>query len=144
MTADRSRWFRCSLRTLFVLVTAVACWLAYYIHWKNERREARAWMHAQDIGGSIGFGPEPRPDLPCMLRLLGERPEKVLIMADGGSQRNSEPAPPDYRRLVEKVASLFPEAQIVDLTGPDSYAAVADSASDEEDESSEQRADAQP
>ena len=31
------RWFKFSLRTLFVVVTVVACWLGYAIPWINQR-----------------------------------------------------------------------------------------------------------
>ena len=37
MTAPKRRWFRFSLRTLFVLVTVVGCWLGYSINWIKQR-----------------------------------------------------------------------------------------------------------
>lgn len=110
-------------------VAVVGAWLGYYIHWREERREARAWMDAQGIGGSIGFEPEPRPELPWMLRLLGEQPETHLLMKHAPSMRSIERVPREYERLVQRVKDLFPEAQVVDLNegfGPDE----ANSASD--------------
>ena len=35
----KRRWLRWSLRTLFVVVTVVACWLAYAIPWIKAHRE---------------------------------------------------------------------------------------------------------
>jgi hypothetical protein len=112
----RRRWFRFSLRTLFVVVTAVAVWLAYYIHWMDERRDARAWIDAQYVGGSIGFYKEPRPGLPWMLRILGEKPEKLILMQHGPSTRDDKQAPPEYERLLQRVTSLFPEAQVINVS----------------------------
>ncbi len=31
------RWLRFSLRTLFVVVTVLACWLGYYVNWHAQR-----------------------------------------------------------------------------------------------------------
>lgn len=35
--APKRRWFRWSLRTLFVVVTLVCCWLGYAIPWIKQR-----------------------------------------------------------------------------------------------------------
>jgi hypothetical protein len=37
MTAPKRRWFQWSLRTLFVVVTVVAVFLAYHINWIRQR-----------------------------------------------------------------------------------------------------------
>jgi hypothetical protein len=48
VTPDTSRrWFRYSLRTLFVVVTAFACWLGYEWNWIRQRREFLAKFQAQ-------------------------------------------------------------------------------------------------
>jgi hypothetical protein len=36
--STKRRWFRWSLRTLFVVVTVVGCWLGYALHWKSQRQ----------------------------------------------------------------------------------------------------------
>ena len=37
MTAPKRRWFRWSLRTMFVVVTLFAVWLGYSLNWIRER-----------------------------------------------------------------------------------------------------------
>jgi hypothetical protein len=39
--APKRRWFRYSLRTLFVVVTAVCCWLGWQAKMVNDRRAMR-------------------------------------------------------------------------------------------------------
>jgi hypothetical protein len=39
MTAPRRRWFAFSLRTPFVLVTVLACWIGYQLHWIRQRHK---------------------------------------------------------------------------------------------------------
>jgi len=114
-TSGRS-WLRLGLLTLFVLATIGGLWIGYYAHWKNERREARAWIDAHQIGGSIGYHPEARPGLPWMLGLLGDKAETIILMIHEPTRGSSDRAPAEYKRLVERVTSLFPEAQIIDLS----------------------------
>src|SRR5262245_55242507 len=38
------RWFSFSLRTLFVVVTVLGCWLGWQLREMRERAEARAWI----------------------------------------------------------------------------------------------------
>jgi hypothetical protein len=114
-TIARRRWFQFGLGTMLSLVTLVAIWLAYYLHWKDERREARAWIDSQGVNGAIMFDPRSRPELPWMLRLLGEKPERILLMLHEPSMRNNKCAPPEYERLVQRVTRLFPEAQVFDF-----------------------------
>lgn len=116
MTAHKRRWIVVSLVTSLALVTVCGVWIGYYIHWKNQRREARAWIEAEGIGGSIGYHPEARPGLPWMLGLLGEKAETYLVMAHVPTQGSRERAPAEYRCLAEKVTRLFPEAQVIDLS----------------------------
>ena len=50
MTAPNRRWFRYGLRTLFVVVTAVACWLAYELNWIYQRHKFLAEHGALHFG----------------------------------------------------------------------------------------------
>ena len=51
----RSRWTRFSLRTLFVLVTALCCWLGYQLNLIRERHALLAEMLGQtDIDARAG------------------------------------------------------------------------------------------
>ncbi len=38
----RRRWFRFSLRTMFVLVTVIAIFVGYHVNWIRQRNELRA------------------------------------------------------------------------------------------------------
>jgi hypothetical protein len=102
--------FRFSLRTIFALVTVFCLWFGYQINWIHKRQAARHWIEEHAIRGSIGFYPEPRPDLPWSLRLLGERPEVVVVVCDVADD------PRDYSRRVDEIRRLFPEAQVVDMS----------------------------
>ena len=115
-TAPKSRWFRFSLRTLFVVVTVFGIWLGYYRNWMLQREDARAWMHAQGIGGSFG-GIRPNPSaFPWGLRMLGEKPLDFFLIQYGPTSRYWEAPPDEYLKLVEKIRGLFPEADVWDVT----------------------------
>ncbi len=102
-----------------VAVAILGVWLGYHLHWISERREARAWLDMNlDIGGSIGFTPKPPSAFPWTLRLLGEKPESLILMRHAGSDHyhGHYPVPDEYLALVRRVESLFPEAIVKDLT----------------------------
>jgi hypothetical protein len=109
----KRRWFRFSLRTLFLVVTVACLWLGYQIHWIHERRSGRDWLDRHSIGGSIGFQPESRPGIPWSLMILGEKPiEKIRTIGALDNEKNDLPM---YRKRVAEVSGLFPECQIVDV-----------------------------
>jgi hypothetical protein len=87
------RWFRFSLRTMFVLVTVFCVWLGYQLNWIRQRRDAIR----SDIILSIGTD-ETRP--PGLLWIFGEQGHSQI-----SSFRTDEV---EINRLEE----LFPEAQI--------------------------------
>jgi hypothetical protein len=113
---SRRRWLRFSLRTLFVAVMLIAVWFGYYVNWMSQRREARAWLGMQMIGGSFGFHPKPPSAFPWMLKMLGEKPEQLILMRHGPSDHYLEPLPSEYVNLVKRVERLFPEAFVWDVT----------------------------
>ncbi len=112
------RLFRFSLRTLFIGVALIAVWLGYYVHWKSQRREARAWLEMQVNGGSIGYRPKPESAFPLMLKLLGERPTPLILMRfePADDESRFSPITAEYLKLVKRVERLFPEAIVIDLT----------------------------
>ena len=117
-TAPKRRWFKFSLRTLFVAVTVLGMWIGYYIHWKQERREARLWLGVHGGMGLYGWHKvEPRPPLPWMLKLLGEESEEEIHITHNASANRGERPPIEYDQLVDRLAKLFPEAQVVDGSG---------------------------
>jgi protein-S-isoprenylcysteine O-methyltransferase Ste14 len=117
MTAPPRRWFRFSLRTLFVVVTLVGLWLGYYLNWMQQRREARAWLDCQFIGGSFGPIQSDPSAFPWGLRLLSEERRSFILMRHEPTEHDWKKRPPEeYLRLMEKVRRLFPEAEVWDVT----------------------------
>jgi len=56
MTPLPRRWFRYSLRTLFVLVTVFCIWLGVQVKWIGDRHEALQWLRQQrDDTNGTGF-----------------------------------------------------------------------------------------
>jgi len=92
--APRRRWFQFSLRTLFVVMTLLALWLAYSLDWIRQRREFL------ELSNVVGYaGPQNnRPRAPGLLWLLGERAYLWLWVSSEGSGGEYE------------AKRLFPEA----------------------------------
>lgn len=94
MNAPKRRWFRFGLRTLFVMVTVVGCWLGYHLNWIRERHAYLGNSAAVHSRGSAAAAP-------LSLRLLGEDGVSSVTVAGWAPNRN-----PAYAR------SLFPEADV--------------------------------
>ena len=109
MTAPRRRWFRFSLRTLFVVVT-VFCdwtrgWFVYQLNWiwhrhaflnESYTRSPEGWLE-----GSLLPDFDPPEKTPWTLRLFGEEPiSYICIIPYKG---------PEY---VARCKELFPEAEV--------------------------------
>ena len=107
----RRRWFRFSLRTLFVAVTLLAIplgWLGYSVHWIRQRHAALAasgpaagWT-TQNMGWE-GFPLSPERQAPGLLWLFGELGVSRIHISHGPSDKE-----------VAHLKSLFPEAAILD------------------------------
>ena len=112
-TQPRRRWFHIAfgLRTLFVVVTAVAIWLGYHMSWIRQRHEIRQWLEQRWVmSGSFEVGGS-RPKLPWSLRALGEKPEQVLVFGRDPAHDDQH----DFQTRVERAQSLFPEARILEF-----------------------------
>jgi hypothetical protein len=112
MTPTRRRWFRCSLRTIFVGLTLVCCWLGYEIRPVRSRAGMLVWCGSH--GGDVEiqndlilqcplarcFSGPPR-EIGWIRRRLGDRPVASMYF---------KPAPPldQQRELIQ----LFPEADL--------------------------------
>ncbi len=118
----RRRWFRFSLRTLFVVVTLVAVsssWVVYQLNWIRGRRElaerqvARIAELAPEIVGVVIYA-NPPPETPAaikLLSLLGERPRQgVMLIFWGDTEADLSEA---EKRELESARRLFPESQIM-------------------------------
>ena len=116
----RRRWFRFSLRTLFVAVTVVASWLGYQLNWIMQRKGylQEVTQRAKAIEGN--FMPiltaresweAERACAPGLLWLFGEKGVRVLyvpISMDGLVRGQTIAANhPD----ATKAKQLFPEAE---------------------------------
>ncbi|MGD9644130.1 MAG: hypothetical protein AB7U73_00385 [Pirellulales bacterium] len=99
----KRRWFRFSLRTLFVFVTLGACWLAWYRH-REDRAEAR-WDAARavwDAGGQIEWT-DPTPEKSWLAWLANDDlpADEVWIPVDFPNEE------------ADRIAELYSEARIV-------------------------------
>ena len=104
MTAPNRRWFRFSLRTLFVVVTLLACWLGYEINWIRQRH---ALLSLDNSGGftlTVQGIPDGTP-APWSIRLFGETGYGQIIVEEPDRYRDAH----QTKRLAEV---LFPEAKI--------------------------------
>jgi len=101
--APKRRWFRFSLRTLFVVVTVIACWLGWSLNWMRDRAEARAWI--QEHGYLVPRELVPRPvAAPWGLRLFREQGEFSV-----GIEAQKVPVN-ELKPLARKLQRLFPES----------------------------------
>jgi hypothetical protein len=102
-TTVKRRWFRFTLRTLFVVVTVFAGCLAYELHSIRCRVLERSQIEAR--GGKVfhsGDEPFDPPTIPLKLHaLLGDHQVSALELPE------SEDDPE-----VSRIANLFPEAVI--------------------------------
>jgi hypothetical protein len=94
----KQRWFRFSLRTLFVVITVVAVWLGWQASIVHERKALLAHGKASRVWEPF-YSNKP---LPWSIRtLMGDVPVQHIEMF-------SDPSP-EYRSRIEKA---FPEATI--------------------------------
>lgn len=115
MLAPARRSFRFGLRTLFALLTLTAIGLgllAWHLHWIRERREARQWLGARDLGASILNRQEAHRELPWGLRVLGESPLTECVIGANHDDRTDLAA---FRRRVEAIRKLFPECYLINV-----------------------------
>jgi hypothetical protein len=127
MTAPRRRWFRFSLRTLFVLVTLFAVWLAWQLNLIHQRNAMHRWIEAHGgsaATGSLGksfrdeiiqavgpdpdfirqFAPETRTGtIPWFKTILGDHAVAYIVI----------PRVFDPGHVYKRAQVLFPEALII-------------------------------
>ena len=104
--STRRRWFRFSLRTLFVFVTLVCVWLGYSANWISQRR---AILRTDGISVPEKWRRPPRPLAPGGLWILGEEGFRAIIVAEQLQGSHDD--------LIERVKKLFPEANVTDGGG---------------------------
>ena len=102
MTAPKRRWFRFSLRTMFVVVTVLCVWLGYQLNWIRQRRDFYVRYNGR-------FTTEPfNGSAPGVLWLFGETgwPHMGLKVQSTDMDSLTEA---DWQ-LVRRARQLFPEA----------------------------------
>jgi hypothetical protein len=114
--APKRRW-SFSLRTLFVVVTAVSCcagWAVYQMRWIQQRHEFTARHRARE--SLIPFDPNRQivcgfGYAPGLLWVFGEMPHstvRLIFFTDDGRQEPNE----DELREIELAHRLYPEADV--------------------------------
>ena len=107
------RWVpRYSLRTLFVLMTAVCCWLGYELNWIRSRHEAlTTWESGSFADNPFLVGlPQDDPEPPGMLWLFGEQGYATIWREFPA--RSSDQLTEGETTEVKKVKGQFPEAEV--------------------------------
>lgn len=119
LTPPRRRWLRFSLRTMFVVVTALAAFLAYHVNWIRERRATQAqtnWYRIYDSGLDYLLD-KPPPRAPGLLWVFGETGRHELYLSFGYEPTehftySNRDLTPVEQSEVRRIESLFPEARI--------------------------------
>ena len=102
--APKRRWFRFSLRTLFVAMTLLAAWLGYHFNWIRQRHAALVFEGRAEASMVTPNGPKTviiTSQAPWPLNWMGEPGHTALIV--GGRTEPEE---------VERIRKLFPEADV--------------------------------
>ncbi len=109
----KRRWFRLSLRTMFVLLTVFGCWLGYQVHWIRQRHEFLEIQQQARIGHPKVLHTTqsiPAPRAPATLAVFGETGYSVVYLwVDGRSREALTELDQDH---VREARRLFPEAQV--------------------------------
>ena len=97
----RRRWFRYSLRTIFVLLTIVACaacWLRVQLQWIRDRQDAMHECFALRYLDARA---------PMSLHILGEKgwAEVWIAVRKGAPYR-------EWKQAERRISRLFPESQV--------------------------------
>ena len=92
----KRRWFSFSLRTMFVLLTAICVWVGYEVNWIRQRQDRLESLHVADHVDSVSIR------APGFLWLFGEEGHQHLVVADNQMTRDE----------LKVLRSLFPEAHI--------------------------------
>jgi hypothetical protein len=91
-SAPKRRWFRYSLRMLFVVVTVIACWLGWNLHVVEERKLLRSWIqknrgHVLPAADWMRYRPLNEPiTIPLIRQWFGDEPIYSVSLPYGSSQ----------------------------------------------------------
>jgi hypothetical protein len=87
---------------MFVVFTLVSCWIGYNVNWIGQRHAAMENVRSSSGCFYLAQGriPPPHP-FPTALRLLGEKPVRVLLLGAGADSSQAD-----------SFHALFPEAAV--------------------------------
>jgi hypothetical protein len=118
-TAPKRRWFRFSLRTLFLGVTLFGCWFGYELYWIRQRHafiaaedSVRERIPAEGLTVAVTYSGAPgkQPLAPSMLWAFGENGfATVFVLADADTVQELTD---NDRDRVRQARRLFSEATI--------------------------------
>ena len=104
------RWFRFSLRSLFIVITAFACWLGYYVNWIRDRHQALNGVeysaNIEELNNNVVVTLPPPHPFPWSLTVLGEQPVNAIAIPGSKSDPGNE-------AKIASFARLFPEADVI-------------------------------
>jgi hypothetical protein len=116
----RRRWFRFSLRTLFVLVTLLGCvmgWVVYSLSWIRQRDEL---LYVEGVSAGFYMPADNRPRGPGLLWIFEGGFDFVEVVIDAPKARQGRGPVSGVRtqreqELLERAASLYPEAEVQEV-----------------------------
>jgi hypothetical protein len=75
----KKRWFRFSLRSLFVTFTILAIWLGWNVHLVQQRALTEKFLVSHKAQVIYGVPKRPWRPLPLSWRLMGVRPVETIL-----------------------------------------------------------------
>ena len=117
-SAAGGRRFRYSLRTLFLVLTALGLWLFPQGRWIRERHQALRW---------VGSRADYWRDVPVSQRAIpgAQAPWQLRLLGEGGVERISVVTSADDAAAKQReLELLFPEAEVLVLTPGPGYQGV--------------------
>jgi hypothetical protein len=108
---SRRRWFQFGLRTMFVVVTVFAVWLAWELKAVRDRRDFLALIDAVDLAESKPMFSVFLEDRPPLSATPGTIPFWRLWLGDKPIEKIHLPLNWSHEQL-EKTRSMFPEARV--------------------------------
>lgn len=104
MTAEKRRWYRFNLRTLFVAFTLAAWWIASTTRFVRDRREfLSTWAAVVHAGESASARfREPPAQIPWLRSLMGDVAIQIVWLSHGTTETK-----------LNRVERLFPEASVI-------------------------------
>jgi len=112
--SPKRRWFRFSLRTLFVVVTVFACWLGYEMNWIRQRRQVIGDPQVQNTSFYLSKAMYRNPPQIHTRQIYSVAPWPLNWLGEPGYWGVVLEKRTSYGE-VARVRRLFPEAEFVGI-----------------------------